>query len=361
MLKKVALGVAVIIIIGGGFYWGSSLIATYYRDKGIEAYQKQRIELAQKYLANSLDFNSKDSLAHYYAGKAALGIPSIGEKELYPRANFTDAASHMDHAIALGIKASYPGFYADALNDAGFSYWILGNYERSLPRFIDRIAADPEHSFVARYFVALHYFNQANRPGDAIAVLLPALTTKSETELGIKTIEKNKYQVHALLARLYSFENNDSAAEQHAKLALDGSPNKPDENSLNAAIILSLLSAKESETKAISRFEEAVLISKALGYSENALECSRARLFQELKNYEKAIQIAKAHIENSVKFSYRETICLETLARSYFMQGNQADAKKYFEHYLSATNDFSQKNIYIIRNRSEFSAELKKS
>ena len=346
--KLLFIGVA-IVILTAVFWFGTGLVSSYYYKKGAEAYRQNNFPAAKNNLNTSLIFGPKNPRAHFLLGKIALGVPAPKTGNYYPQANYSEAAGHYEASVSLGLEQKNQNLYRITLDDLGGAYWKLNELDKAREKYVEKLSKFPDSSFWARYFIALDDFNRLNKPEEALEILLPALN------LAASDNDKwNLFRIHALLARLYSYFDDAVNAEKYAKLAIeDSSGMKNFDIQVAYAIISAFYGKKKNFELAEAEIEKAV----SAGMSLDGRKCALANSYFIGKNYAKAVEIAKSAGREA---SYERSICLFVLGQSYFVMGKMAEAKKYFQEYLDLTDTFSDKNIFVSRNRQKFEGELLK-
>lgn len=346
LLTAVAILAAAVLAV----FAGSQLVSSYYFKQGFNEFQKGNADKAVSFFNKSLRFNSRKPEPHFYLGKIALGKATPGADLLYPVADYPKAVLHFEKAISFGISEKNKDLYFLALNDAGFSYWMMKNKDKANEKFLLLIKAAPDKSFVARYFVALDYFNRLNKAKEALDILLPA------PDVAISDLHKtNLFRVYALLARLYSYFDDAVNAEKYAKLTVENSSGLKNSDIQVAYAILSAFYGNEKNFKLA---EQEIKKAVSAGMSPDGGKCALANSYFIGKNYAKAIELAKS--AGPKPSSYERSICLAALGQSYFAISKTAEAKKYFQEYIYLTDSFSDKNIFVMRNRQQFEDELQK-
>ncbi|MEK7123401.1 MAG: hypothetical protein AAB851_00740, partial [Patescibacteria group bacterium] len=348
--KKILLVAAAILAAAVlAVFAGSWLVSSYYFKQGFNEFQKGNGDKATSFFNKSLKFSPKKPEPHFYLGKIALGKATPGADLFYSAADYPAAAAHFEKAIAFGLSGKNKDLYSFALNDAGFSYWMMKNKDRADEKFLRLIEVSPDKSFVARYFVAFDYFNRLNKPKESLDILLPA------PNVAVLDLHKtNLFRVYALLARLYSYFDDAVNAEKYAKSAIENSSGMETDIQVAYAILSAFYGKEKNFELAEAEIKKAV----SAGMSPDGGKCALANSYFIGKNYAKAVEIAKSAGRKAS--SYERSICLSALGQSYFAMGKTAESKKYFQEYLDLTDTFSEKNIFMMRNRRQFESELQK-
>ncbi|MBI2635299.1 MAG: hypothetical protein HYW79_02025 [Parcubacteria group bacterium] len=348
--KNLWIGLGIVVLAGLFiFLAGTQLLSAYYLKQGATEFLKGDFIKAKPLLDASLKFNPRNSESHFYLGKIALGkiTETPGIDLLYPGADYSGAAVHFEKAIASGLERKNKDISLIALNDAGFSYYMLKQYEKSVPLFLKYIELNPMRAFAARYFVALDYFSRSNKPQEALDILLPAIEPSAVSSSDING--RNLFRVHTLLARLYSYKGDYASASKYAALVVE---NKDlSDQSLEVRIAHSLLALDYGRQKKFTLAEGE--IKKAGG-----LDCFLSAAYAAGENHSKAIAVAEK--ADPAGDSYVDSFCPQVLALSYLAEGDEINAKKYLEEYLSFTEKFAEKNIFVVRYREQFTIELLK-
>ncbi|MDO8676400.1 MAG: hypothetical protein Q7K16_01985 [Candidatus Azambacteria bacterium] len=348
--KKLLIGLGIAVLAGFFiFFAGAQLLSAYYLKQGTTEFVKGDFVKAGPFFNRSLKFNSRNSEPHFYLGKIALGkvTETPGIDLLYPNADYAGAATHFEKAIISGLERKNKNLYLITLNDAGFSYYILKQYEKSVPLFLKYIELNSVGAFTARYFVATDYFNRSNKPREALDILLPAIEPAAVNSSKIN--EPNLFRVHILLARLYYYFGDYANALKYTKLVTEN--NALSDKFLEVKIAHTLLALDYGRQKKFTLAESE--IKKA-----SVSDCFLATAYAIGENYSKAISIAEK--TNQIGGAYVDSFCPRVLAISYLAKGDKINAKKYMNDYLSVTEKFTQKDIFVMRNREQFASELLK-
>lgn len=359
--KKLLIGLSIAVFASFFvFFVGSQLISAYYLKQGTAEFIKGDFVKAESLLGMSLKFNSKNSEPHFYLGKIALGkiTNTPGTGPLYPNANYANAAIHFEKAIASGLERKNKNLYFAALNDVGFSYWVLGKREKATQNFLLLIEKNTtEQLFTARRLVAFDYFDRLNKPDEGLKILLPALVTAPATNGTVNIIrEKNLFRVYTLLALLNVYFQDYANTEKYAKLAIESA--EPQIKSWEIQTAHALLAVNYGRQKDFTSAELEIKKANNLAGAAGAYNCFLANSYAAGENYSKAISVAEK--SDRTANTYNNSVCLRALAISYLAKGDKIKTKKYMEEYLSFTEKFSEKNIFVVRNREQFDGELLK-
>lgn len=338
-----------VLVLAAAF--GAPFAASYYYKKGAQAYLQNNFPAAKRNLNTSLIFDSKNYRAYFLFGKIALGPPAPKTDNYYPQADYKEAVKYYEKAVSLGLEQKNKNLYGILLEDLGGAYWNLKDFDKARGKYLEKLSKFPESSFWARYFIALDDFNRLNKPNEAIPILLPALN------LAVSNNDQwNVFRIHSLLARFYIFLKDNANTEKYALLAIkNGGENNNDANIQTAYDLLAVVYGQRGD---FAKAEQEIKEADGLAGMNGKNICSLALAYYAGKNYSKAIKIAKA--QNLQSGSYASSICLQALAYSFLDSGNKQEAKKYLEEYISFTENFPQKNIFVVHNRKQFADELLK-
>ncbi|MBI2054955.1 MAG: hypothetical protein HYT39_02550 [Candidatus Sungbacteria bacterium] len=354
-------GIIVLLLAVGGFLYGSKAIAGYYFKRGIQEFQGGNITKAKPLFEKALKFDSKNPEPHFYLGKLALGKPDVGGPLLYPNANYPEAVDKYEAAIALNLKNKNYNNFKEALNDAGFAHWMLKQYPEATAQYLELIELAPDTSFVARYYVALDYFDRSNKPAEALQILLPVfgLNTANLSVNGRTIYEKSVYRLQVLTARLFSYSSDTSSTKSFASAAISAAGDNANVDVQIAHLILAQQFAAEKNLKqALDEYQKADALAEKTFSKKNIHQCILGKIYYYTGDYSQAITTASGKIAGVTQFDYPKSICLETLARTYMAKRDKAMAKQYLERYLAVTAEFKEKNIFVFRNREEFGKAL---
>ena len=350
--KKVFIyGIIVIIIAGLGFLIGPRLLASYYVNKGAGFLNQGDLSAAKTKFERAISLNSRESLAYFYLAKIALGKSNPGGELYYPNADYAEAIDQFETASKNNLKSANLQLYSVAMNDLGYSYWMAKQYERADEKFRERVVLSPGASFLARYLLALDGFERFNKPDEALRMLVPAASS------AVEDVQKNNlYRVYTLLARLYFFKNDPTNAEESASLAVKSAPENTTNLDLQIAhLLLGLEKAMRKDSKgALEEYNLATALAKTLYKSDNTHQCLLAQIYYYLGDTTKASNNAEAKLASLTSFSYLDSVCLQTLAKISLDEKDHAEAKQYMQRYLAETEKFTEKNIFLLRNREEF-------
>lgn len=324
--------------------FGARFAASYYYKKGAQAYLQNNFSAAKNSFNNSLIFYSKNSRAHFWLGKIALGLPAPKQNVYWPQADYGEAVNHYEKAVSLGLEQKNRNLYIVVLEDLGGAYWNLNKLDKAREKYSEKLSKFPESSFWARYFIALDDFNRLNKPEEALEILPPALDLVASDNDRF-----NLFKVHALLALLNLYFEDYNNVKKHAELAIESA--EPQNEGWEIQTAHALLALNYGIQKKFTLVESE--IKKAGGF-----DCFLAVSYAAGKNYSKAISIAEA--SDKIADDYINSVCLRVLAVSYLARGDKIKAKQYMEEYLSFTEKLSDKNIFVMRNRQEFADELLK-
>lgn len=345
--KKVFVIIAIGVVLAGLLLFaGSRFAASYYLSSGITELGKDQTAKARMSLYRSLAFADRPE-PYFYLGKSDLGkSEEVGETP-YPRADYQSAISNFEAALAQGLEKKNKDLYAVALNDLGFSYWTTKNYEKSNDYFLKLIEISPDRSFVARYFVALDYFNRANKPKEALEILRPA-----PDQVLLPVHEQNLFHTYTLLGRLSLYFDDFENMEKYASLAIEHGGK--DNNAVDIQISRGLLAFASAANADFARTETELQKVRELSGSENVYRCTRAKALLIGKRYQEAVTTAQNF--RKAADPYVESVCLAALVDSYVALGNTQEARRHATEYEALTDKIAQKNIFVIRDRERFSS-----
>ncbi|OHA02017.1 MAG: hypothetical protein A3C11_00035 [Candidatus Sungbacteria bacterium RIFCSPHIGHO2_02_FULL_49_12] len=337
-----------------GAVWGPKWASSYYVNQGRQAILSGDFSGAKVSLQSALKYNSANPLAYSYLGRVALGPADSKQEGYYTNPSYPDAISNYEKAFANGLAAASSANYKQALENTGYAYWNLKQYDKADEYYLKQLQAFPGSAFWARYFLGKDYFERLNKPEEALKILSAApVATNAEAAY--------LYQVYTTLARLYAYFDNASNTKKYAELAIKSVPDDAasDIYIQIAHILLAQNLAKEKKLQdTLKEYEVAVALAKAgMGSTQN-LQCSLARIYFLSGNTTKAIQLAKQPLLQTNTLDYLTSICIEVLARSSIANKNSKDSKKYMQEYIAGTENFEQKNIFVARNRDEFQKAL---
>lgn len=348
--KYLLFGLGLIVVLAGVilFFYAQTRFVSYYYTQGLHEFNRGNHEKAGELFNRSLKYDSKNPLPYFYLGKIFLGKHASSGSDLYPDADYQTAISHFEKSLMLDLDKKDSKLYSAALNDAGFSYWTLGENDKAVEKFLKQIEVDPDRSYVARYFVSIDYFSRLNKPKDGLDILLTATNQAISA-----THKRNLFRAYALLARFYNYFKDFSNVEKYAKLAIEkGGDGNREVDIQIAHILLAQVFANKGDL--VSAGEEIKTANQLFG-KENFYGCSLSQIYFIGKDYSRAISTAK--LVNPSK-TYLYSTCLQVLADISFIQGNKLEAVKYMSDYLNITDVLKEKNIFVMRNRERFAKEL---
>lgn len=346
--KLIAIIAIVLAVLVLAAVFGAPFAASYYYKKGAQAYLQNNFSAAKNNLNISLTFDSKNYRAHFLLGKIALGPAAPKTDNYYPQADYKEAVSHYEKAVSLGFEQKNLNLYAVILEDLGGAYWRLGELDKAREKYSEKLLKFPESSFWARYFIAFDDFNRLNKPEEALQTLLPALNmAESDND------KYNLFKIRALLAWLNLYFEDYANAEKYAKLAVESAD--PQIKNWEVQTAYALLALNYGRQKKFALAESEVKRANDLAGLAGALDCFLGAAYAAGKNYSKAISIAEASNKAA-----SDSVCLRVLVISYLAQGDKAKAGRHIEEYLSFTDSFPEKNIFVVRNRKQFESELLK-
>lgn len=352
MNKKIIVIVAVILaVLVFAVFFGARYAASFYYKKGAQAYLQNNFSAAKSNFTTSLIFDSKNSRAHFWLGKIALGLPAPKTDNYYPQADYREAIKHYEKTISLGLEQKNLNLYKVALDDLGNAYWNLNEPDKAREKYSEKLSKFPESSFWARYFIALDDFSRLNKPEEAIKTLSPA------PDLAQSDNDRfNLFKIHALLALLYNYFDDNVNAEKYAKLAIESA--EPQIKNWEIQTAYALLAVSYGRQKKFTLSESEIKKANDLAGLAGAYDCFLAAAYAAGKNYSKAISVALKTAKTAN--DNNDSVCSRVLAVSYSAKGDKINAKKYMEEYLNFTEKFAEKNIFVMRNRQQFKGELLK-
>ncbi|OGD24754.1 MAG: hypothetical protein A3A98_04320 [Candidatus Staskawiczbacteria bacterium RIFCSPLOWO2_01_FULL_40_39] len=339
--------VAVLVILAALLtvvFFGARFTASYYYKKGAEAYSQNNFVDAKSNFSISLIFGPKNPQTYFWLGRIALGIPTPKQIIYWPQADYKEMIKYHNKAISLGLEKKNRNLYRIALDHLGNAYWNLNELDKAREKYSEKLSKFPDSSFWARYFIAWHDFNYLNKPDEALETLLPAIImAESDND------RWNLFRFHALLAQLYIYKSDFANAVKYAKLVIEN--NDLTDKFLEVKIAHIILALDYGRQKKFTLAESE--IKKA-----SSSDCFLALAYTVGENYSKAISIAEKTDITAQTFS--SSVCLQVLAGSYLLRGDKVKAKKYMEEYLSFTEKLTEKSIFIMSNRQQFTGELLK-
>lgn len=345
-IKLLIIAVAAVAI--AALFFGLRGAMSYYLEEGKSAMRREDFISAEKNLMRAKLFYPLNPLVHFYLGRTALG-PSTPDKDpYYQQANYASAIRRYERAIKLGLEKEGSLVHSRALENIGFSYWNLQQYDKAVGAYLEEIKLYPEMSFWPRYFVALNKFERENQPKEALDILAPTIGLPiPEPE------QKNFFRAYSLFSRLYLYFEKFEEAEKYAKLAIEnaGTFNRD----INVGIAHAILAQIYGMRLDFPLAEKEIAIAEE-STETNIYGCTRASVYLLGKNYSKAIAIAQGVGKSENRFY---SICLGVLANANKAVGNDKESKKYFSDYLKFTDSLENKDIFIMRRRALAEKELK--
>lgn len=349
--KLIAIIAVVLAVLVLAAVFGARFAASYYYKKGAEAYSQNNFAVAKSNFTKSLVFNSKNSLAHFWLSKIALGVPAPKTDNYYPQADYKEAVKHHEKAISLGLEQKNRRLYEVTLDDLGGAYWKLNELDKAREKYSEKLSKFPNSPFWALYFIAWHDFNYLNKPEEALKTLLPALNLASSDH-----DSWHLFRIQHLLGRLYFYFGDYANAVKYAKLSIDSGG--PQNNDWEISADYTLLALDYGRQKKFTLAENEIKKANDLAGLAGAYNCLLAASYAIGENYPKAISTAEK--TDRTDQTYKSSICIQVLAVSYLARGDKIKAKQYMEEYLSFTEKLPEKNIFVMRNREQFTEELKK-
>lgn len=330
-------------------YFAATSFSSYYVARGAALFNEGNFKEAEANLNKAIFFNPLNPVPHAYLGR--MFMPDKPERKGdYPMPSYENAAKHFEKATALGISKDNFSFYTIMLHDFATSYRNLGRYDEANKIYLEKIRLSPTSSFWARYWLASDYYERSNKPKEALDILLPALESTDVDP-------NNTYKVYLLLSSLYNYFGDYQNSKKYAQLTIENA--KTDfsdfkDKVIGAHLLLSTIAKEENNfSLAIQEIEKAGVLAGSL----SAFNCDLARVYLKQKDFKKALTLANSAEPTN---SFGRARCVAVLARIHLAQGNASEAKKHLGEYLSLTDNYEKKNIFIWRTRDEFQKELDK-
>lgn len=327
-----------------------SMLASYYRNEGINAYFNDDFEKAEAFLEKSVRFSEKNPVAYYYLGKIALGKPDLLRLDALAGGDYRKAVEYFEKAEATGIADADLDLYSQMLNYAGFSYRALAEsdvklLDRAAEKWEKHIEVDSENSFFSRYYLAVDYVERQNKPQEALEVLTPALE-QAYTDYH----QERVFRVYSYLSRLeYYFDNFDDAIKYADLTVAERGEDDTQFETIYARTVRALSYAKKGD---ISRAEEGIKnIEKTIG-APGSYDCFLALAYSYAGEHRKAVEIARAAYDPADLVSSRMR-CLLALRSSHKSLGNTVEAKQFSDEYEALAETLTMKDIFVWRNLEE--------
>ena len=352
---QLLIGVVILTILAVLFVFGRGWAASYYYEKGREYYFQNNYERARSYFNRSIAFNSKNPAPHMYLGRIALGRVDREGKEYYPDADWKAALPHYKKALDLGIEKTDTRAYAYVLEHLGHSYLRTQQHEQAREVYLQKINRFPNSffgvpylsTFWPRFLTAEMDFGRFNNPQEALELLLPIANPDNADP-------NNLYRVYTLLARLYAYTEDNERSEEFAALAIRAAASFVDRD---VAISHGLLALAAGSRKDFRSAEEEIKKANEIVGSPDGLNCVLARAYYAGENYKKAIEVAGKRKKTD---DYLYSVCLVALGNAHLALKNLSEAKKYYQEYLALTDTFTEKNVFVTRDRARIQKELGK-
>lgn len=359
--NRVVIGAVILALIAAVFILGPSAAFSYYYNKGAAALDAGDFKNAKSFLEKSLRFGPNRPEPYVKLGRVAFGPRNTDFKgPVYPEARYKEAVEYFEKALSLGLNEKHGDLYWRTLENMGHAYGFLGDNDRADERHLLSIPALEGNSgriaFIARYKVALDYFNRLNKPGEALELLLPAAISaedlRSRNKDNINT-EVYLMQVNSLLARLYSYFEGWENAERYASSAVAIAPTDSRDFTLQAAHVV--LSRIAGINKKFGEAEKEIKKANELA-GKNNYDCFLADAYFWGEDYKQAVTAARNADKSGVFISF----CSAVLGKAYAALGNKTEARQNFEKYLSLTENVNPKNSFLIKSREDAKTELEK-
>lgn len=332
--------------------FGARLAASYYYKKGQEAYLQNNFSAAKSNFATSLIFDSKNPETYFFLGKIALGISTPEQDVFRAYADYGEASKYYEKAVLFDLEKENRRFYGITLDDLGNAYWQLSDFDKAREKYLEKLSKFPESSFWARYRIASDDFNRLNKPEEALEVLTPAQgLTKSDND------RSYLFKIYLMLARLNIYFDDYDDAERYAKLSLESVMEK-DKKDWEVQTAHAILARSYGHQKKFSLAISEIKKANELSGSANTYNCVLALSYLDGENYSGAISVAEKAVKTDNDYIWSS--CLRVLALSYLAQSDKLKAEKYLQDYLNFTENFTEKNIFVMRYRKQFSNELQK-
>jgi tetratricopeptide (TPR) repeat protein len=343
-----AIGVVLIVLIAAGGYFllnRASIQEKQYLRKGVEAFRAGQWIVANENFTSALNINNSNPVTYAYLGLIA-NPDDPRNKDRYVKGSYANAATNFEKALSLGLPETsvrYPEIYSNL----GIMYakmQLNDQADEQLLKTIDKFSGDI--SFWPRYFIALDYFNRANKPKEAFDLLSPAATmTAADSDL---------YVINVLLARLAFYFDDYAKTKEFANQAIG--LHVPEEGTA-PHVLLSYVAAHDKDPLLLKKEVAAArtLVKNDL-VKNDGVECFISAAYVRLEDYDTAI--ATAMEVNPLKNTYPHSACALTLAQSYLAKGDKVDAVKYFKKYIEITDTLNPQNIFVVRYREQSTQAL---
>jgi len=342
----VGIGIAILAVLLASFFVVKGYIASSYLQKGVEYFLKDDFTNARLYLKKSVELNQRLPEAYFYLGQISIAVETDGGIVYYlPEADYANAVTYYEKALEYGIEKKDTDTHRRTLNNLGFSYRQIGEYEKGDAVYLKKIELFPDLSFNARYFVAVDYFERFNKPQDAIDLLLPAFDSRDGQE-------RYYYRGYSLLSQLFYFLKDYDNAWKYSELALRASNGKVDRFIYIVRGVRAIIYGyKKDFTSAEAELEK---ISK-LSNPKDGANCIFATALLEGGDPVRAVMRAEGAlgVEGDLRFA-----CLFVFAEGNAKLGNKSEADNFMRSYLKETDEMPEHTIFILRNRDDFKRAL---
>lgn len=342
--KSIFLSGAVVLIFIAVYFFSTGWISDYYLRLGKKQMDDENYKSAIISLQRSLRYGNgnKDALAYAYLGRSVLGRFDGDGDVAYPGAEEDDYFKAIDYfkkSIDANLEKDYEQLYLQTLEYLGFSYLHVKQHDTGIEILLKKIEMDPLNSFWSRYLVAKTYYTVLNKPGEALNFLSPALESINIPQAGLS-------RAYLLLSRLYLYVGDTDNYKKYTLLAPAGAVRNIDVK--DTAYQLAEMYWTNGE------IDKAVAEINKIDSTENNCVLAKAYLFN--KDYKKAIEFAKNGFAGNG--SYSDARCLRVLGYAYKGFNNKAEAKRFFEEFLAASEKLDEKNIFLLRHVEDVKKEL---
>ena len=325
-LKKKLFIIGVLILTGVLFFVGKSALSSYYVDRGAAQIQAGDTDAAKQSFSNALRFNTKNSKAHAYMGKIALGALYPENEVIYPYADYPNAIKYFENSIQYNIKTTNPGLHSATLEWLGHAYRETREYGKMESVLLEKVSLYPRDAFWSRFILARHYINTPKTQVQKVFdVLLPA------TEL-VKTVlqKRNLYQVYSMLGRLANAREDYDGAKTYMELAIANAPK--DTASFDLQIAHNILAILEGQKKNFSEAENHIKTAEKIA-GKNMYGCVLGLAYLKGGETTKALSEAKKG-DDPASGRELQSLCLRVLGDGNKQIGERKKAKEYYEAYL---------------------------
>jgi len=342
-----------LIVVVTGIVASQKILFRYYLQHGIESVRSGEMEQAERYLAIAVRLDRDHPLPHAFLGMAALGRPAPGNREYFPDADYRAAIGAYEHALANDLREADRRLHRLAVQNTGYAYWKLGEYERAHEYFRNQITLYLD-AFWPRYLLAVDLVNRFNQPEDALEILSP-ITEGISPDDDYRDVSENIFRAHTLLARLHLYFGDLKNVEKFSKLAIAHDADSGEIEIQVAHLTLALGYALQGNlVAALSEQGEAERLAERSGSPPRVYTCVTARLYQLTADYRRAINVAEERLAGREPSQLTDAFCLEAMIEAHVAGGNTPAAARYARAYLALADGFEAKNIFIQRNLSRY-------